>query len=120
MGANSCSWKTVHREAAGNDLGLTVDGGHVLHHYPVIIEATGPVVTVDIEGGVGAVPIRFDGLSDRGYTLYEVVDGIESKLDQSVRGNDFWQTDYDGGSGTYSLTYNLELDGKPSSKWILK
>lgn len=115
------SWKTIHRNAAGNALEVQVAGGKETHNYPLIIQAEADRVSVDIKGGVGMVPIRFDGLlAAQGYALYEVVDGKERKLDQSVHGNDFWQTDYDTASGTYRLVYNLPLDGKPASRWILK
>lgn len=115
------SWKTIHREAAGNNLALKATGGKVTHRYPIIVQAEKPTITVNIQGGVGFVPIRFDGLpSARGYRLYEVVDNKPVPLDQSTHGNDFWQTDYDPASKTYSLTYNLPLDGKTTSRWILK
>ena len=114
------SWRTVYREAAGNDLNITVEGGKVVRRYPVVIETTGDTVTVDIKGGVGFVPIRFDGLAHAdGYALYEVVNGREVKLDQSVHGNDFWQTDYDAGNNTYRMSFNLPLDHKPASTWKL-
>ena len=78
-------------------------------------------VTVDIKGGVGFVPIRFEGLPIAdGYRLYEEVSGKLIPLDQSVHGNDFWQTDYNATTKTYNRTYNLPLDGKPTSRWILK
>ncbi len=32
------------------------------------------------------------------------------KVDQSVHGNDFWQTDYDAASGTWEITYSVPLD----------
>jgi hypothetical protein len=35
------------------------------------------------------------------------VDG--KTLDQSVHGNDFWQTDYDAGTKTWSQTYNVPI-----------
>jgi len=41
-------------------------------------------------------------------------------LDQSVHGNDFWETSSNPDSKSYSLTYNLPLDGKPKTTWILK
>jgi hypothetical protein len=37
-----------------------------------------------------------------------------------VNGNDFWETSFDPSSKTCTRTYNLPLDGKPSSTWILK
>ncbi|MFT6792991.1 MAG: hypothetical protein ACJAR1_000980 [Rubritalea sp.] len=118
---NPSSWKTTYREAVGNDLKVTVDGGNLVNHYPIIIQSEEEEVTVDIEGGVGYVPIRFDGLKQaKGYALYQIIDGKEIKLDQSAHGNDFWQTDYDVKVNRFSMTFNLPLDGKKKSKWILK
>ena len=142
---NPRSWKTVYREATGNDLEVAVSGGTLLKNYPVIIQADEPrsrreratcspvapqrgltramgdsQLTVEIKGGVGFVPIRFENLDSNDYALYEVKEGKEVLLDQSIHGNDYWQTDYDAASGRYSMTFNLPLDGKPTSKWLLK
>ena len=118
---NPSSWKTTYREAIGNDLKVAVEGGTLLHNYPIIIQAEAAEVTVVIEGGVGHVPIRFEGLKRAtGTTLYQVVDGVETALDQSVHGNDFWQTDYDAKSGSYKMTFNLPLDDLGRSIWVLK
>lgn len=118
---NPNSWKTTHREAIGNDLKLDVKGGTLLNRYPIQIQAQADQITINIDGGVGYVPIRFDGLaSAKGYTLYQVINGKNKPLDQSVHGNDFWQTDYDTTTGTYSRVYNLPLDGLESSIWFLK
>ena len=148
------SWKTIHREAAGNDLTVTATGGVVTRRYPIFIEAEEPLVsmdtvkgllnklpsslaaftlparvvpwlrpsvTVDIKGGVGYVPIRFERLPIAdGYRLYEEVAGKLVPVDQTRHGNDFWQADFDAFTKTYSLTYNLPLDGKPTSRWVLK
>jgi hypothetical protein len=121
LAENPSSWKTTYRESAGNDLNVTAIGGKVLSRYPVLIRADKPMVTVAIKGGVGFVPLRFEGLrSVNGVALYEVISGKEVKFDPSVHGNDFWQADIDEGGQTYALTYNLPLDNKPESKWILK
>ncbi|MGJ8672712.1 LamG domain-containing protein [Rubritalea sp.] len=118
---NPNSWKTIYREAVGNDLEIEVKGGKLLRNYPIEIETDSTEVSVQIKGGVGYVPIRFDGLaSATGYTLYQVVEGESVKLDQAVHGNDFWQTDYDAASKSYSRVYNLPLDGLESSEWVLK
>ena len=59
-------------------------------------------------GGLGYVPVTFEGLdSANGYRLE--VDGVE--LDQSVHGNDFWQSDFNPSSGKWSRTYNLPAKG---------
>ncbi|MEJ6571420.1 MAG: LamG domain-containing protein [Akkermansiaceae bacterium] len=118
---NPSSWKTTYREAVGNNLKVGVDGGTLLHNYPIIIQTDQEEVTVDIEGGVGFVPIRFEGLKQaKDYALYHVVDGKEIKLDQSVHGNDFWQTDYDVKTNSFKMTFNLPLDGLKKSKWRLR
>ena len=118
---NPASWKTTYREVRENDLQVKVAGGKLIRNYPISIEVTAPEVTVDIQGGAGAVPISFSGLtSATGHTLYQVIDGKRQKFDQAVHGNDFWQTDYDPGSKTYKLTFNLPLDEDKQSRWVLK
>jgi hypothetical protein len=117
---NPKSWKTVYREAIGNDLKVSVSGGQIVQNYPLIISAESQEVKVNIDGGVGIVPIRFDGLLTKDFSLYQILDGKEVKLDQAVHGNDFWQTDYDVKSNTFKVTFNLPLDGLAHSEWILK
>ena len=115
------SWRTIHREAAGNDLKVEVEGGKVLHRYPLIVRAEAPVVRLELEGGVGAVPVRFEALeSPSGYRLYQIIDGAAQVFEPAVHGNDYWQTDYHAKSGTYRMTFNLPLDGLPNSTWELR
>jgi len=121
LAAHPASWETTYREAIGNDLNVVVRGGKLRERYPLVIHARSQRVEVHIRGGVGCVPIRFEGLATAtGYELYELVDGVPHRLDQSVHGNDFWQTDYDAETQTYALTYNLPLDNKPQSVWVLQ
>jgi len=118
---NPSSWKTTYREAIGNDLKVVVNGGTLLHNYPIIIQAEQSAVSVQIDGGVGYVPIRFEGLKRAtGYVLYQIIDGVETALDQSVHGNDFWQTDYDAKSNSFKMTFNLPLDQGGSTEWLLR
>jgi len=118
---NPSSWKTTYREAIGNDLKVVVEGGTVLHNYPIIIQAEQSDVRVSIDGGVGYVPIRFEGLKRAtGTMLYQIVDGVETALDQSVHGNDFWQTDYDAKTQSYQLTFNLPLNLGGATEWRLR
>jgi len=117
---NPKSWKTVYREAIGDDLNVRVTGGKLLHGYPITVAATKPEVEVSIKGGVGAVPLRFEGLrSTAGYALFLLQGGRRIPLDQSVHGNDFWQTDCDAESGTYKMSFNLPLDGVEETTWLL-
>jgi hypothetical protein len=121
LAENPTSWKTTYREAVGNDLQVIAHGGKVLNRYPIVIHTEAPAVDITIKGGVGFVPIRFEGLTSiKDVALFEVVDKKEIRLNQSVHGNDFWQADYHESARTYALTYNLPLDGKATSSWRLK
>ena len=116
---NPNSWKTTYREATRNDLKVNVSGGRALQNYPLVVKVEKPEVTVTINGGVGAVPIRFEGVESRvRYRLYQVVNGERVAFDQSVHDNDFWQTDYDAATNLYKMTYNLPLDELKESTWI--
>lgn len=118
---NPNSWETTYREVRDNRPAVRVAGGTVLQKLPVVVQVNEPQVTLTVEGGLGYLPVRFEGLpTARGYTLFEVIDGQPRKLDQSRHGNDFWQADYDDMTDTYKLTYNLPVDGKPRSSWLLK
>ena len=78
---NPNSWKTTYREAKGNDMKVEVSGGKMLHNYPLVVQVERPEVTVTIQGGVGAVPIRFEGLEDnQEHHLYRVVNDKRIKF----------------------------------------
>ena len=66
---------------------------------------------ITIKGGLGYLPVTFTGLTAAsGYAI--LVDG--QRLNQSVQGNDFWQTDHDVATQRWQQTYNLELSaGQP-------
>jgi hypothetical protein len=116
---NPSSWKTTFREAKGNDLSVEVSGGKKLRNYPLVIQVEKPEVTLTISGGIGAVPVRFVGLeASQGFGLYQVVNDERQRLDQSVHGHDFWQTDCDAVTKTYSASFNLPLDGLKRSQWL--
>jgi hypothetical protein len=120
LAKNPGSWRTVYREATGNNLQVEVRGGTVLKTYPLIVHTNSSKVVVEIRGGVGAVPLRFEGLhAATGYTLYRSKGGTLKALDQAVHGNDFWQTDYDPKSNSWKRTSNLPLDGVAQSTWVL-
>jgi hypothetical protein len=106
------TWRPVFRQARANRLSLEVDRGTLLRSYPPTIAVDGDKgVELKITGGLGFIPITFSGLDRyRDFELRKVVDGKETTIDQSVHGNDFWQTDYDPTLGEWSVTYNVDLD----------
>ena len=106
------TWKPIFREAIGNHLVIETLRGTLRHTYPIVIAADkAQSVELNVTGGIGYVPITFSGLTDyRGYTLFDTVGGKETKIDQSVHGNDFWQVNFDPLHSAYSLTFNVLLD----------
>ena len=105
-------WKMILREAVGNDLEVTATRGKIVHRYPVLVEVDAEGrAEFSVQGGVGYVPITIGGLKHyRGFRLDRCDGGPWTPIDQSVHGNDFWQTDYDAAAGTWRLTYNVPLD----------
>lgn len=103
------TWRMIHREATGNDRRVDMVTGHRVHSYPdVRLEAENDRVACRLTGGLGYVPVTFAGLtSARKRTLR--VDG--TPVDQSIHGNDFWQTDYDPVTGRWSQTFNIPCSG---------
>ena len=117
------SWHSAYFEAVNNDVKAAALCGTLIQQNPVIIAAESDAAEVSITGGVGYLPLTFTGLSGyRGYSLEQFVDGKWFKVDQSVHGNDYWQTNYDDASATYSLTYNVRrnADGKTDRYRLIK
>jgi hypothetical protein len=108
---NPASWKTIHREAVGNHLSVDIKGGEVVDKYPLIIRATGSPIDLTIHGGVGAVPIRFEGLKSRDLKLYD---------ESGAPSNELYDLAYETKTFTYSLAFNLLLDNKQKTSWTLK
>lgn len=103
------TWKMIYREAVGNDRHVEVCKGTIERIHPDIrVRTDADHAKFTVKGGLGYVPITFTGLSShRGYAM--TLDG--NPVDQTVHGNDFWQTDYDPATRRWSRTYNLRLTG---------
>ncbi|MFN0080857.1 MAG: LamG domain-containing protein [Prosthecobacter sp.] len=101
------TWRMIQREALGNDRRIEMKHGELQRTHPAItISTADDKAEFTLAGGIGYVPITFTGLSSpRGFTLF-----IDDKpVNQSIHGNDFWQTDYDSATQQWSQTYNLTL-----------
>ena len=73
--------------------------------------------TYRVIGGLGYVPVTFSGLKNYRNPVLEMMDGDRwVKIDQSVHGNDFWQTDYDALAKTWEVTYNIPVDSESDKK----
>ncbi len=112
------TWRLVQREASGNALKLEARSGMVVNSYPIAV-AVDPHQRAEIswQGGLGCLPITFTGLTKpRGYQL--ALDG--HRVDQSIHGNDFWQTDYDSKTKRWRMTFNVRLEAGPSATHTLR
>jgi hypothetical protein len=100
------SWRLVHREAVKNARRVEVRKGRLERLHPdVRVAAEDGRAEFTITGGLGYVPITVTGLpTHRGVFM---VDGVP--CDQAVHGNDFWQTDFDPETGTWSQTVTVPL-----------
>lgn len=100
--ANINTWKPVHRLAKADHLRIEATKGEVRRNYPVEIAVDGAgEAQFTIHGGAGYVPVTFTGLPTRsGFTL----EGAGPDAD------DFAQVAFDSANGTWSRTYNVNLD----------
>ena len=102
------TWRMILREAVGNRREVVATVGTIEHLYPDIrVRAENDRAEFTIGHGLGFVPVTFAGLtSHRGHALW--LDG--EPLDQSIHGNDFWQTDYDPVAQRWIRTYNVPVE----------
>jgi hypothetical protein len=105
------SWEAVYRQAMGNDLEVTVTRGTAQHDNPVVIRVDDEdTCEFEIKGGISYVPITITGLSSNlNVRILERTEVGWREIDQSVHGNDFWQTEYDPDSRTWTRIYNVDL-----------
>jgi hypothetical protein len=101
------TWRLVQREAAGNALNAWARRGQLMRAYPVVVAVDAEQrAEVAFQGGLGYLPATFTGLaSPDGYAIS--VD--DQRLNQSVHGNDFWQTDYDPAAQRWRQTFNIAV-----------
>ncbi|MDC0088368.1 hypothetical protein OAI07_02380, partial [Akkermansiaceae bacterium] len=100
----------IFREAKYNSHQVKMVSGKLQHTFPDLrVETVNNKAHLKFNSGLGYVPFTFTGLtSHAGYSLQ--VNG--KKLDQSVHGNDFWQTDFDFKTQTWSITYNVPITAR--------
>jgi hypothetical protein len=112
------TWKMIFREATGNDRQVEIQTGKILGRYPAVtIQAEKGNADFTIRGGLGYVPVTISGLDSPGNR--ELVSN-DSALDQSIHGNDFWQTDFDPLTRLWSLTFNVPSPPDSGTRFQLR
>lgn len=111
LGKGQNTWEMIHRQADGDHYQVEMKTGKLKNLYPgITIEVAEGAAEFELQGGLAYIPITFEGLKHHaGFELK--IDG--KPFDQSVHGNDFWQTDYDTKRSRWSRTYNIpSAEGK--------
>ena len=104
----------MQRIAKDNHQVVTASVGKVVGMYPIEIMSAEASIAAQfkLQGGLGYVPVRFKGLKRHdGWQLEKLTSGSWKKVNQSVHGSDFWQSNFDSLTGTWTLTYNLANRG---------
>jgi len=97
--------------ARGNELYVSVSTGTLARTYPIEIEAQLGAVAADftVTGGLGYTPISFHGLNRHdGWRLEKLHNQTWMAVDQSVHGNDYWQSTFDAIRGTWTQTFSVK------------
>ena len=107
----SNSYEMVRREAVGNSLTVNVQSGVLEQTYPSIeIGVTNDFAQFSVTGGLNYVPVTFTGVSTYKNPVVEQLVGSNwVAVDQTVKGNDFWQADYNSTNLTWDITFNLKM-----------
>ena len=95
-----------------NELDISTTTGTLLSTYPITIDThknTNAVVAqFTVDGGLGYTPIVFKNLTRfDNWKLEKKSEDSWLSIDQSVEGDDYWQTQFDSVSNTYSLVFNI-------------
>ena len=105
------SWQLLYREAKGNTINASSTTNVINNNYPLTVKTIKNTATVSIQSGKGYVPVVFRGLSSiTNPKLWRVNNNVWELVDQSNKGNDFWQTDFDVETGLFDLIYNVNQD----------
>ncbi|MEM9990330.1 MAG: hypothetical protein AAF738_01135 [Bacteroidota bacterium] len=99
------------REVTKNKIVANSSTNSLNTDYPLQVATSGNTAHVTISGGGGYVPVIFTGLTEvTDPVLWREVNHCWEIVDQSNKGKDFWQADYQAATGTFDLTYNVNQD----------
>jgi hypothetical protein len=95
---------------------VTLHVGVLERLYPISIAADSGTLGAEftIEGGLGYLPMSITGLSRYdGWRLERLNGASWERVDQSVFGSDYWQSEYRQEAGGYALTFNVKGEAAP-------
>lgn len=105
------SYELALREARQNQIIAQSPSNTVKRQYPLTVAVLNDEAIVDINGGVGYMPLVFEGLSEvDDPQLWLAEDSCWQLVDQSVHGKDFWQVEYNENTASFDLIFNVNQD----------
>ena len=118
------TWRAAYAYALGGKYKVEASVGEVVQNTPVYVacadkqDSGDTVAEITVPGGKGYVPLTFTQVKHySGYQLQKYFNGAWENVDQSVFGNDYWQTWYDADNGKYEFTYNVEHTGNEDQQY---
>ena len=96
------------REVSANQVVASSPTHAISSDYPITVATQNNEALVQLEGGLGYVPLVFSGLDNvNNPILWRAVDSCWELVDQSVHGKDFWQADYNSANQNFDLIFNV-------------
>eukprot|EP00808_Paulinella_micropora_P008616 g12745.t1 len=125
LSGRSNDYSLLQREAVRNSLTVYTELGQTVTVYPIVVRANRNRAAFTVQGGMGYLTVSISGLSSykdpRLQFFSASVIGSEipqcawERLDQTLYqqlGKDYWQTDYDSASETWTITFGVDTEGK--------
>ncbi|MHB0998572.1 MAG: hypothetical protein ACYC27_04940 [Armatimonadota bacterium] len=106
----------IEAERLYNPTTVKVNAGKKVSDFPAHVEASNQLADFYVTGGIGFNAIRASGFKSHIPQLEELVNKEWVKVDQSVKGKDWWQTDYNPSDGTYTFTFAVPAPDKDTTK----
>jgi Secretion system C-terminal sorting domain len=105
------TWQLLYREAKGNTTIAGSTKNVINNSYPLTVKTINNTADVTIQRGIGYVPVVFRGLTSiTTPKLWWLNKNVWVLIDQSNKGNDFWQADFDQETGLFDLIFNVNQD----------
>jgi hypothetical protein len=105
------TWELLYREAKGNTIVATSPVNTINNSYPLTVKTINNSAIVSINGGKGYIPVVFSGLTSVTCPkLWRANNNAWELVDQSNKGNDFWQAEFNVETGLFDLIYNVNQD----------
>lgn len=109
--ANPDSWFLTQREAQQNEITASLTKGEVVRNYPLMIKAEDNKVEGSLVGGLAYATVTITGLTEYANPVFYVKhNDTWEVVDQAIRGNDFWQSNYNVEDQCWEITYNIPMD----------